>query len=219
MLLRQGHSFGVDWWSLGIFICEIITGFHPFQGHSHHVYTPTIINEVSSKRCKISCVIEFLLVSEMSLLCFMILWKSYWIAIPIRIRKSQSISSLVDWAVDQKEYIFIHNPWYNFLHSATCEIYNHPFFADIDWEAIYNKKIRPCFIPRLTSNTDLTFFDSSFTHVFIPIAIWWIDCSKRFHCDSSIDSHSWTTTAEDSTRTSSWKTRESNRKEKNSYSE
>ena len=112
MLLRQGHSFGVDWWSLGIFICEIVTGFHPFQGHSHHVFTPTIINEVSSKRCKISCVIESLLVSEMSLLCFMILWKSYWTAIPIRIRKSHSISSLVDWAVDQKEYIFIHNPWY-----------------------------------------------------------------------------------------------------------
>lgn len=37
MLLRRPHTEAIDWWSLGILLCECLTGCHPFQGHSHHV--------------------------------------------------------------------------------------------------------------------------------------------------------------------------------------
>lgn len=37
MLLRRPHTEAIDWWALGILMCECLTGYHPFQGHSHHV--------------------------------------------------------------------------------------------------------------------------------------------------------------------------------------
>lgn len=39
------------------------------------------------------------------------------------------------------------------------EIRNHPFFKSIDWEAIYNKKIRPPFIPNVKSDLDHKYID------------------------------------------------------------
>jgi hypothetical protein len=40
----------------------------------------------------------------------------------------------------------------------------HPFFQSIDWEAIYNKKIKPPFIPKIKSEIDTRYIDSEFTN-------------------------------------------------------
>lgn len=40
---------------------------------------------------------------------------------------------------------------------------SHPFFANVDWEKVYNKEITPPFIPQLTSETDTSCFDQEFT--------------------------------------------------------
>jgi len=43
------------------------------------------------------------------------------------------------------------------------KIKNHPFFEEIDWNDIWNKKIIPPFIPELEDELDLRYFDSQFT--------------------------------------------------------
>ena len=42
-------------------------------------------------------------------------------------------------------------------------IKKHPFFKDIDWEELYNKKIKPEFVPEFDSDEDVKFFDCEFT--------------------------------------------------------
>lgn len=44
-------------------------------------------------------------------------------------------------------------------------IKKHPFFKNIDWDAILNKKIRPPFIPRIQSDSDTKYIDSEFTNL------------------------------------------------------
>ena len=44
------------------------------------------------------------------------------------------------------------------------EIKNHPFFASIDFDAIVEKKIKAPFIPELTNDTDVQYFDEEFTN-------------------------------------------------------
>ena len=45
------------------------------------------------------------------------------------------------------------------------KIKNHSFFKNIDWEAIFNKKIKPPFIPRISSDSDTKYIDSEFTNL------------------------------------------------------
>ena len=40
------------------------------------------------------------------------------------------------------------------------DIKTHPFFKNIDWVSIYNKKIKPPFIPKISSDTDTKYIDS-----------------------------------------------------------
>jgi hypothetical protein len=43
------------------------------------------------------------------------------------------------------------------------EILNHPFFKDIDWHDVYNKKYIPPFKPKLRNKMDLRHISSSYT--------------------------------------------------------
>ena len=36
MLLQRGHTKAMDWWCLGLFMHEMLTGKHPFQGTTHY---------------------------------------------------------------------------------------------------------------------------------------------------------------------------------------
>ena len=47
--------------------------------------------------------------------------------------------------------------------SGIEEIKNHPFFASLDFDAIVQKKIPAPFIPQLTNDTDVQYFDDEFT--------------------------------------------------------
>ncbi|KAK6533918.1 hypothetical protein TWF281_005262 [Arthrobotrys megalospora] len=48
------------------------------------------------------------------------------------------------------------------------ELKEHPFFADVDWEALKQKKSIPPFKPTLKSETDTQNFDTEFTNAPIP---------------------------------------------------
>lgn len=43
------------------------------------------------------------------------------------------------------------------------ELKEHPFFADVDWDALVRKDVVPPFKPKLTSETDTSNFDPEFT--------------------------------------------------------
>jgi serine/threonine protein kinase len=42
------------------------------------------------------------------------------------------------------------------------EIKKHPFFRDINWDMLYNKKIKPEFVPELENDEDVKYFDYEF---------------------------------------------------------
>ena len=44
VLLHKGHTALVDWWSLGIFASELMTGRHPFRGANHLATLKAIVN-------------------------------------------------------------------------------------------------------------------------------------------------------------------------------
>lgn len=46
------------------------------------------------------------------------------------------------------------------------ELMAHPFFADVDWDALCSKRVIPPFKPKLKSNTDTSNFDPEFTSAF-----------------------------------------------------
>eukprot|EP00057_Strongylocentrotus_purpuratus_P019024 XP_011673498.1 PREDICTED: RAC-gamma serine/threonine-protein kinase isoform X2 [Strongylocentrotus purpuratus] len=43
------------------------------------------------------------------------------------------------------------------------EIMRHPFFATINWEDLYERKVRPPFLPKVENETDTRYFDQEFT--------------------------------------------------------
>jgi len=43
------------------------------------------------------------------------------------------------------------------------EIKNHPFFANVDWDALYRKQVPPPFKPNVSSDDDVSCFDPAFT--------------------------------------------------------
>jgi serine/threonine protein kinase len=42
-------------------------------------------------------------------------------------------------------------------------IMRHPFFASVNWDDLYNRRVTPCFRPHLASATDTRYFDPQFT--------------------------------------------------------
>nr|CAH7725847.1 unnamed protein product [Callosobruchus chinensis] len=48
-------------------------------------------------------------------------------------------------------------------HGAEAAIQTHPFFKDMDWTALEQRKVKPPFRPRIKSRKDVTNFDAEFT--------------------------------------------------------
>lgn len=44
------------------------------------------------------------------------------------------------------------------------DIKNHPFFASINFDKLLRKEITPTFIPKISSMTDVSYFDPAFTN-------------------------------------------------------
>ena len=52
MLLQQGHTFRMDWWSLGLLMHEMMAARHPFHGPTHY---DTLRNVAAFNDSKYSC--------------------------------------------------------------------------------------------------------------------------------------------------------------------
>lgn len=67
--------------------------------------------------------------------------------------------------------MFVKDPDQRLGSNGLEEIKKHSFFKNIDWNAIYNKKIKPPFIPKINSDVDTKYIDSvnllKFFNIFI----------------------------------------------------
>ena len=45
------------------------------------------------------------------------------------------------------------------------EVKRQRFFSNVDWEAVYEKRITPCYIPQIQSTTDTCDFDAELTNM------------------------------------------------------
>ena len=66
-------------------------------------------------------------------------------------------------AVDLLQGLFIKDPDKRLGSSSVDHIKKHNFFKGIIWDDIFQKKIKPPFIPRIKSDTDTKYIDKQFT--------------------------------------------------------
>ena len=66
-------------------------------------------------------------------------------------------------AKDFIEKLLIIDPKERLGSQGSESIKSHPLFEGVDWDLAYEKKLKPPFIPKLKSETDLRYFDSIFT--------------------------------------------------------
>ena len=120
MLLGNGYSYSVDWWSLGVLFYEILVGCSPFSEIKQ------------AKKLDINLYFKHIQQNKrISKICF------------------DFIERLLE--VDPMKRL------------GGKTIKQHPYFKDINWNDYINLRVRPPFIPKLTSEEDVRYFDKYFT--------------------------------------------------------
>ena len=110
----EGHSFTVDWWTLGVLIYELRTGRTPFLHKNSHQTTKLI--------------------------------KSGRVIFP------DPVKHKIDMSEEFKDFILklLHkNPKKRLGHNSSKEVMNHPWFNDMDWKKLENKKIKTPYMPEI----------------------------------------------------------------------
>ena len=94
--------------------------------------------------------------------------------LPFNIKKAKNLSinfykqelnfyNMSEEAKDLIKKLFIFDPSLRLGSNNSDDIKNHKFFNNVNWDDVWNKKLQPPFIPKLKSDEDLKYFDSSFT--------------------------------------------------------
>lgn len=63
-------------------------------------------------------------------------------------------------------------------------IKKHPYFANIDWEKLEERKLKPPFVPQIQNDTDVMYFDKAFTTK--PVAGSWIEMADNSKKEDNI---------------------------------
>ena len=64
------------------------------------------------------------------------------------------------------------------------DIKKHPYFANIDWKKLEERKIKPPFVPQIQNDTDVMYFDKAFTTK--PVAGSWIEMADNVKKEDNI---------------------------------
>jgi len=60
--------------------------------------------------------------------------------------------------------LFVKDPNYRLgAKFGAIEVKSHPWYARVDWDAIYNKRIIAPYVPKLEHDSDISYFDVQFT--------------------------------------------------------
>lgn len=122
LLLAQGYTKVVDWWTLGVLFYEMLTGLPPFYDTDVNVMYNKILSE------------------------------------PLRFPDDMDRD-----AKSLLQGLLCRDPKKRLGVNGAAEIRAHPFFAQIDWRRLMNKKYAAPFKPSVQSATDTSNFDVEFT--------------------------------------------------------
>jgi len=122
LLLGQGYTKAVDWWTLGVLFYEMLTGLPPFYDQNTNTMYHKIVKD------------PLTFPADMD-------------------REAKSLISLL---LDR-------DPTRRLGSHGAAEIKAHPFFHQIDWKYLLNKKYAAPFLPSVASAVDTSNFDSEFT--------------------------------------------------------
>ena len=124
ILKNKGYDKTIDWWALGCFLYEMLTGTLPFRIPKGNKINPKIYEE------------------------------------PLRFPPDINPQ-----AINLINKLLIPNPKKRLGAGPNDakSIKEHPYFKEVDWEKYWKKEIEPPFVPELTSEIDLRYFDKMFT--------------------------------------------------------
>mmetsp|Transcript_23941 Transcript_23941/g.39982 ORF Transcript_23941/g.39982 Transcript_23941/m.39982 type:complete len:673 (+) Transcript_23941:161-2179(+) len=123
---KTGYTCAVDWWSLGVTMFKLLTGYRPFTDDNFNTFVEmaTTMNDLVREHCDSP---------EYAILFQEIPFPSF-----ISPKAADLISKLLD--VSDKTRLGS-GP------NGAKDIRNHPFFNDIDWDLLEQKHIEPPFKP------------------------------------------------------------------------
>lgn len=154
VLLQRGHTAAVDFWSLGILFGEMLMGVHPFKGPNHF---GTLKNMVAPDVGPAN--LQYMTPAAASLLAGLLAKN------PKRRLGSEEAGGIDGIRVRP---LFSRSEISWLMVSLWClaafsVFQNHPFFAGLDWEAVYRKDVKPRHIPSIRGSDDVSNFDKVFT--------------------------------------------------------
>lgn len=122
LLLGQGYTKSVDWWTLGVLFYEMLTGLPPFYDQNINTMYHKIVKD----------------------------------PLTFPVDMDREAKSLITGLLDR-------DPLRRLGTNGASEIKAHPFFHQIDWKFLLNKKYAAPFLPSVASAVDTSNFDSEFT--------------------------------------------------------
>ncbi|ETO10992.1 hypothetical protein RFI_26384 [Reticulomyxa filosa] len=154
IISNKGHSKGVDWWAVGVLVYEMIESYPPFAAD----------NIVGIYKAILKCKYEFTeRFSELSKV-----WR----------KKKKKKKAFYFFSLAHLSLSFVPNPnekpkpiftsdilsqirtgFYSSLSRTGSFSTSHSWFKDIDWECAHQQKLKPPFIPCVTSDRDTEYFD------------------------------------------------------------
>ena len=122
---KQGYTNAVDWWSLGVTIFKLLTGFRPFSEENFNEFME-MVPTVNGRHAPVG-------LPEYSILFQQVPYPSY---------MSNDACDFVRCLLDVNDQTRLGSG-----PKGLQDIKNHPYFKEIDWDKLEQKHIVPPYIP------------------------------------------------------------------------